>query len=769
VGVLERPEKTAAIILILIISAMLLACAGCGNREAGAEKDAAKESSKQKFSEKEISIATPQVQEMLRAINSAKPPEKNTFQKINDDLDAGEITKQEAVKLTFIAAYADEKLPDTYKTEQEQPWTDSAVMEAKWWLDENWDILSEDEKEALLPFYVTPDDPRSFFHPANQENKQGILDALEIIPSADAAPDWSMGEVIISENPLRYVMIKYNKQDPGIAERVKWVNESIFKSWPQIEALLEKKPTHGVILFLAPLSGGTRGQASMNTYSDNIKRCTVLIKKDMEEKRTKAVTTHELFHCFQFYIPLKYDTEPRRWMMEATAKWSEHYVWPDYNTEWDTLGGFFSSLDTHMITWNRAHEYRTYTWYLYLTQLLNNPKKVKEDLYAVKDKDAHDVVAATQGFPHFFADYAMWNWNQDPKFKYRDAPKFPTGTYEGSLMSPNGAAMDSETFFGESKSQQQASANSLSAAYKMAVFDDSIEKVTYRFPQKGDETHQRHALIQIGEVWHEEDWTDTTEKKFCRKRSEEKVNTIVLVFSNADKSELGSAAYNYEIDTTGECVPEWHGYTKWSWETSRAVNFPKNAFAEASTQTYEERSSMTAYDTLVYDEEEDEFMIKDQSIEYRFHEKQDTRYTDRCGIQSHTITNDYEGSTSSSWEIDKDDLYSSDAPTRLSGNYDGTYDVDLDAHDYSEWMSYTSTRHKTYKDCGLEGAFTPRQNSPEETDTYTSKAKDFKLAPNTIQIEMSPDKKHIKGTTTQKMGSGGDEWDVKIEVNYEYS
>jgi hypothetical protein len=749
---------------MIVICALLMICAGCGSKETGGAKSGAV----QRFSEKEISIATPQVQEMLRAMNSAELPEKNTFQKINDDLDAGKITKQEAVKLTFIAAYADESLPDRYRTEQEQPWTDSAAMEAKWWLNENWETLSDDEKKELLPFHVTPDDPRSFFHPANQDKKKGMLDKLEIIPAAQAAPDWEMGDAIISENPLRYVMIKYNKQDPGIKERVKWVNESLFKSWPEIEQLLEKRPTHGVVVYLTSLSGGTRGQASMQTYNDSIKRCTVLIKKDLDEKRTKAVTTHELFHCFQFYIPLKYDTEPRRWMMESTAKWSEHYIWPDYNTEWDVLGGFFSSLDTHMITWNRQHEYRTYAWYLYQTQVLNNPKNVKEDLYAVKDKDAHDVVAGAAGFPHLFADYMMWNWNQDPKEMYLDAPKFPTGVNEYGMMYPFGEAFDLKLINAKKKENMQALANTLAGAYKMDVYGEDIEKVVYRFQQKGDDIHQRHALIQIGNSWHDEDWTDLTEKTFCRKKSEENVNTVVLVFSNADKSEFGSATYSYEIDTTGECVPGWHGYTKWSWETSRSTNFPKNAFAEASVQTYKQTASMTAYDTLVYYEDNDEFLVKDQSISYTFFEQQDTRYSDRCGIQSHTITNNNKGTASHTWEIDETDLYNSKAPTRLSGDEDGTYDVDMDVSPPTEWVTATSTRHKTYKDCGLEGAFTPRENKPEETETSTTKMMLGSTGPNDIEIKMSPDKKRISGTATQKMGNGGDEWDVKIEVDYRY-
>jgi hypothetical protein len=93
----------------------------------------------------------------------------------------------------------------------------------------------------------------------------------------------------------------------------------------------------------------------------------------------------------------------------------------------------------------------------------------------------------------------------------------------------------------------------------------------------------------------------------------------------------------------------------------------------------------------------------------------------------------------------------------------------MDINPPTDWITSTFTRHKTYKDCGFEGAFTPRENSPDETETDVGKTRLSSSGPNDIDIEMTSDMKAIKGTAVQKWGSGGDAYDINIEVNYEYS
>jgi hypothetical protein len=747
----------------LVILAVL--SAGCGKKgTAWSETDTSTA-----FSEKELEGLDEDIKQIAESAGESVKKDDTSLTKIMQALEDGRITESQSVMLTLLYSFDPNNLPSEYQSNAENEPTDSALMYAEWWLNENWDSLTEEEKEAFLPFYVSPDDTRSFHYPGNK-NKEQMLKKIEVIPSVQAAePAWKYITIELNPEPLIGAVIYYpNNGNASMLQRAQWANESIRKAWPMFKSLLAKQPTQVVFMYLTDVNGGT-GEASMKTIA-NAKRCRIYVSKHLNEKKTKSTTSHELFHCFQFYIPLKYDTIPRRWMMEATAEWSEHYVWPDYNVEWSNLPDFFSGLDNTLINWDGSWEYNTYMWYLFNSQKVS-AGRVAEDLSEASTKDPKEVVAKNSYFPSMFADYALWNWNQEPEIIYQDAPKFPTGTVKGHPMYPNGEAVDVWIRDSKKKEFRQMTIAPLSMGYDVHVFKDPIEKVKFDFSEEGNDLHRRQALIKIGNAWHWEDWTTLKEKTFCRTRDEEKVKSVVLIGTNADSSDGVLSATGYEVDTTGECTPEWHGHTKWSWKRTRSDNFPANAFAKASSQTYSQESSMVSYDTLVEDAENGEFLIKTQSITYSFNEKQLTKYTDSCGIQSHLIESTWKGSKSSSWEIDENDMYNSDAPTRLSAVEEGsdTYDADVDAHDYSsEWVSINDINQKVYKPCEFEGAFTPTAHKPVETDTYIGASDRFKTEPNDIKAERSSDGKRISGSVTQKMGSGGEEWDVLIEVDYRY-
>jgi hypothetical protein len=714
------------------------------------------------YSDSALDEFSPEIQTLLKIpsvqqVNSGKIIEQNVYQKIDSAMEKGKISKVQAVKLSFIASNSNDKLPKEYQSQIKNS-GDSALNDAQYWLTENWNTLTADEKKDLEPFYVPPDSEKSFYHPANQDRVPEFLKNIEIIPGVNAAPDWSVGEAIITESPIRMAFIKYNKDEAGIKQRVGWVNESVFHSWPKIEALMETRPQKSVFIFLVPMSGNALGSAGMRSYEDNITRCTILLKADMDEKSIKSTLTHELFHCFQFAIPLKYDLPPRKWMMEATATWSEHYVWPEYNFEWRFLGSFFNSLDTHMITWNKGHEYSTYAWYIFMTQLKNNPNKVKSDLYAVKTKNAKDVVTSEIGFNDDFAEFAVWNWNQEPKILYRDAPNFPTGNTEKGLMQPNGAAFNKQIISSKSEKSMTGFATGLSAYYDLTAFSSSIEKVVFKFNGPEDLSDKRQALFKIGDQWYFEDWTTLTEKTFCKSRPDQDVEAVVLIFSNAKNTEE-TESYPYIIDTTGECTPAWRGYMKWSWEKSRSTDFG------VADQSYEQSSSLVSNDILVYDMEEDEFYLKEQSVSYKFNEVQDTKYKDSCGVMSHLISTHSQGSTVHQYEGDENDFYNSPAPIRLDGEGDGVYVLDTDIHPGTEWITYSYTRDRKYKDCGFEGSFTPKENKPEDITHDVHQTDTLGHSPNDIKLQMSDDKKKISGTATQDMGNG---IVATIEAEYVY-
>jgi hypothetical protein len=304
-------------------------------------------------------------------------------------------------------------------------------------------------------------------------------------------------------------------------------------------------------------------------------------------------------------------------------------------------------------------------------------------------------------------------------------------------------------------------------AYRLHAIKDEVERLGFRFDEKGDSFHKRQALIKIGDIWHWEDWTDTIERTFCRKRDEERVSAVVLIGSNADANKPATYDLSYDVNTKGECIPEWRGTIKWSWQYSTSHEFPPIP----ATEHYNERSYMIANETLVYDKAEGEFLIKNQFITYYYHTSSRTNYSQEYGMQLDVKQQTYKGSTSSSWIIDEKHPYASEAPTRLLRDDDNPllFRLDVDAHEWGkDWITVTDHRHSTRRAFPLEGIATPTPGTYDRTELDIDQTDRFRHEPNDVEVLMSEDGKQIKSVIRQKGGSERADYDIIIEVNYSY-
>ncbi len=761
--------RFAGYVLLICLAILLTGCGKGGDREQLIEQ-----AQPEKISERDIEEFDKEVQTLIRRGQESATEELTPFDKIAQALEENKITKIQSVILTFLAAFDSDSLPEEYQALLPGWLPDGILIEAESWLQKNWDSLSAKDQEALEPFYVLPTDPTSFFHPDNQDRRKGILDRLHLIPRAYAAETKITDiQAVVWNNPKRVVHISYHDDGtPSIHQRAVWVEESVQKAWPMFKELLGFMPYDDVFLVLVPLQG-INGSAVMMEFSPTERACSIKVDNDLNEHDTKVAASHELFHAFQYYIPLSFDNDAQIWMMEATATWSEHYVWPDYNTEWRGLGSFFHNLNQHMIVYDGHREYATYAWYLFLTQNIGT-EIVKKNLHDVHQLDGRLVVSSTDNFDTLFAEFALWNWNQDPEMRYQDVPEFPTGarmvpggTPPQQAMYPNGLSYRSKVHSKNREEHIKVTLNSLSMAYRMHAIKDEVEKLEFKFDKKGDSYHKRQALIKIGDIWHWEDWTDTMERTFCRKRDEERVSAVVLSASNAQPQKKTTYDLDYDVTTKGKCNPEWRGTIKWSWQYSTTHEFPPIP----ATEHYNERSYMIANETLVYDEEEGAFMIKNQFITYYYRTSSTTNYRQEYGMQFEQKEQIYKGSTSSSWTIDEKHPYQSDAPTRLLRDDDNPllFRVDVDQYERGkDWITVTDRRTSRRRAFPLEGIATPTPGTYDKTELDIDKTDRFRTEPNDAEVTMSVDKKHIKAIIRQKSGSERADYDIIIEINYSY-
>ncbi len=155
------------------------------------------------------------------------------------------------------------------------------------------------------------------------------------------------------------------------------VKEAFAKAWPMYKELLNIEPTAPFKVWLINLEGGLDGGAIWHKKEN---RCSILLKKTLDDKKLQSTAVHELFHCFQFYIGHKFrmDDHDVNWLMEATAKWSENYVYPDYNVEHEWLNLFFNTLDKERVYYNNKREYISYMLFFFLSQYLGNDQHILE-------------------------------------------------------------------------------------------------------------------------------------------------------------------------------------------------------------------------------------------------------------------------------------------------------------------------------------------------------------------------------------------------------
>jgi len=698
--------------------------------------------SKTDVEKKEINleeITDSEIKEFLE--NKLPEPKQTTYDKIDLAEEGGTIDEVQANTLRIIAGYTPEALPSSYKSE-EMPGRTS-LQAAKIWLRKNWDTLDEETQELLYPYKVLPNHPDSYLNKPTTTEK--ITETLSIIPSVSAL-DYE-GKYIthtISETPNRIANIYY--KDSSKKQQAEWIANAYDKSFKMYEPYFGIKPDQTTYFFIKPM--GDYGTADTDVIDDK-KRCIIEIKEGMNEQMTKSTTAHELFHCFQFYLPLEYSPSDMQWLMEATATWSEHYVYPEYNKEHEYIDGFFYDLNLNMIYYGNTREYQSYMWYLFQTQYANDINAPITALKAAKTKSATDAATEINGFNDLFSDFALWNVNYGPAKKYQDSPKFPSKTPAG------GGSYSEFSYKKDLELPETTIMERLGMGYHVVMFKPDVKKAVIKFDDRGDEEHQRQALVKIGNTWHIEDWTDLEERKFCLNRAEEKVTMIIMIFSNSDKT----ADYNEEftVNTKDECQPTWHGTLKVSWNQF----YQPDWMDPLVTRTLKTSGSYTATEELYFDDNHNTYDVISHTGLYNAERLKRDDYNQDCGYIYTSSEETYSGIYSK--EYDK----KNPGPKRLEIEYD-YYDEPLNKTSIKltplgkDWVNYRDVKSGKEITCasGTEKSFI---NPIEGTTTA-----DFSMPTDSeIKVEMDPDAKKIIGSTTYDVKSG--EWgNYKINVDYHY-
>ncbi len=695
-----------------------------------------------------------EIKELIRASADRDVPETN-YQKIQKAAQKGVIDREEEVLLTLKAAFVPEKLPEEYNGAAYGNGEVSLKSEIQWLINHR-DELDEETKAFVKPFIVPADDPESYFNPINEEKSENILENLSLIKRAEAAgPQWTKKDISI--NGFSGKIILYYRQQglssdekDKILEKVDSVQEALNDAWEKHRELLNIQPSHDIGVYLTnKFDDCTDGEAVYYTGNDDvIDYYEIRLKESLQNKMLKSAVAHELFHCFQYEIGLTYFDKSKDldWLTEATAVWSENYVYNSYNREQMYLDEFFGSLNCDMLSVMNTKEYASYVLFYFLTDFYGDKNYIPQIIYAARDvKSSMDIrgmlMREIEDIKDVYGEFALYNWNTKPYKKYTDKNGF-TDTI------PYGDSRETYELNSPEKKEYSALMERGGILYQKFIFTQPPEEIKWvRFDFENEASNiseyvKRQAFIKIGSEWTLENWTDKKYKEFCRRKDFENVKCVVLISSNANFNE--GAYYDFTVNTKGDCPMK--GYTKIIFE----------GIAGADNMGFNFSSEMFSEDEIFYCPVCDAFVLKNRNA--TFNSLKSVMLPNPFSEGGDMFTQKCKGKGSIGESYSEEDQY-----WRLSMSDDGTK-VTLNLFPETKetnWITYTGSGVENNVEQGKLPSFSIGKVEFENgKKTYTASTGE-KITQNCI-INENVIKGNLTVQTVEEMGSG------KYTIEFEY-
>ncbi|MFA5029904.1 MAG: hypothetical protein WC518_04215 [Patescibacteria group bacterium] len=739
-------KKNGSKILFFTLIFLALIVSGCG------AKKSADQSEKINVNE----IKDQQVKEMVQAFKPEEPYQETSADKIQAALSQGKITEEQSIIYQVIVLSDQTKLPQEFQGASVSG--DDAYLFGL--INEKWDSFSQSTKDALLPYLLPPDDPKSFYNPSlNTDEEKNIWDKiLSIKPAGAATPT-----VWVESKPLPQVSVYYDKsREQQDYQNNVWAQTAAVDSVPKFSDLLGIDLTDKKInIYLNSRGLSGYGQASLNPVSNKI--CVVRVKTGLNEKMTKATVAHEAFHCYQFFYGFKYELD-MKWLMEATATWAEDFVYHNYNTEHEYDSDFFNHTNWDLTSTKGAHEYGSYLWFYYLTEKAGGGAQ-DIALALAKAKQTNAARQALKSRPAFndeFKEFSFWNWNQVPFINHTDSPQFPAITPGGNSIKtiPLQSAGDKT----EPVSLERGGAK----YYFYYLANDNIKKLT--FDVKAFEPNENgpkglQALVKIGDNWYYEDWSNLQERTFCRDLDDENITAAVLITTNSDI--INTASGNLKVKAEKKCGPGWIGTVRVSWQGE----YQDYGKASGNVKT---GGSYSIHEELEYDPEDDELLVKKHN--FTFNEKYNKTYQGGrggCGVIFDNSRSTASGNGNYVYDLKNEEQQSAriygkthaeDLTGKIGGQYEIGFDIKPDPNPATAERQFKTTSYWQYleKNCSF---ILPLQNAwggyQESSETKYSASHPY--APNSIEIIIKPDDRTIKGQATYQPGDN-----IKGTIDWEY-
>jgi hypothetical protein len=516
-------------------------------------------------------------------------PTGTSFELIEQALRAGEIDQETALVYKVFATFLDPRLPGQYQGEASLA-RDTLIMGE---VAATWSSLSPATQALLAPFILPPAAPGSWL-----ELQQGQT-AIALAPEP---VEW-----VTLTRPGGGVKVWYQTRYPGDDARAAQIladMEDIV--WPALTDLMGRGPKGDDGL---PNNGGDglfdiylvrlSNHGEVHSYPPKCENRPSYMLINGASTELRPTIVHEFMHAlidgYTFFKGCEFPEY--RWLNEATATWAEDFISPKYdtgNSEHMYASAFLTYPELSLESREDQHEYGAYLLPFYLARSFQ-PELIRTIWDATASKDSLAAIdgAIHGGFLEQWPEFVKLNLNREPMEQYQHWDNLPMRAlvaYDDAVLS--GAE--------EVEIPLEANLSHLAALYYEFTFSDpEVNKVRFvngdRFFSGAEPRAKVQALIKIeGQGWTYEDWTDLPERKFCRTKPEERLEELIIIFSNSewqdrldvlDPGSPGpSLVYNDQPCSCEEfaSVQNWTGqveysFTTWASEGAKTISYNHRA------------------------------------------------------------------------------------------------------------------------------------------------------------------------------------------------
>lgn len=483
-------------------------------------------------------------------------------------LESGTIDDVTALRYKVFALFGDPRLPEEF--EAEGLIHGSAILEE---LAVRFEQLDPAVQTELRPFTLPPDDPESAYqslarkHSVSPKGGAYFWDSVEV--ATGKIEVWWESTVSPAERDLVEQVLA-----PAIEGAYNLLVDTL-KMRPPISY----EPWGGLPYNVYVVDWGSAGAYGWNqpyTFDDALggRPSYVVVNLGVTgsaaSDMAKATAAHELMHGMQNAYKTKdsVTSQSVRWLKESTATWVEDYVYQYFNTEHEYVKSFTSTPELSLDDISDDRHYGAYLFFIFVDR---QPKfeddKIREIWETVENVGV--LTAVDQALGGELADewprFTAYNWNND-------APTLGSVTYhalwDGLSNGPNGVfwftPQEGPSIAGRQEVVEMDAVESgvdyLSAHYyyydltdpglhnvvlangftfdlqegSPELFPTDVTLYATKLPEEDRKGASVQVLVKANGKWFPDafDITDVAFVPFCQDYMEERIEELVVIFSN---------------------------------------------------------------------------------------------------------------------------------------------------------------------------------------------------------------------------------------------